>query len=1405
MHPEQDPSPSPSPFPSPNPSSFLRDISNFKTPKTSFQNPNPNPNPLFFTASKQTAFSSTTTPSSSASALRRRRTSALPSRSKAARCLKALELEQSQSSRKAQIRRQKSVEAQSRSISVWLNFLFRNPRLCGCDAFVWNGADKSESVEGVAGRKKRESLKGGPRVGTDRAWRSPKRQRPAVDAGFSAGKAVLGFASLEASLRGVCSFEDLVERMGMYLSPDSQNEVLSVMSRVVKNIDEGRLRMKAHCPIVTDVGLKEKSTRVLMCYNLTWLRIGMHIVFGGDSLLPSEDGNSDKDGLFLNMIIEKQFFSHSDLAKSFSYNKLVEGLYRPGYFEALGSVILKRFLLLVLILDRAKCQSTLPLKYGIDGKDGGSPLLFNCKSHIKSSRQVIHEFLSKVMHGEGDLLAHLVIIGYKVLHQQTPLSEYDFSVTNLFEDLQDGVRICRAVQLLQCDSSILSKIAVPSDSRKKNLLNCGIAMQFLKQAGLPLLDEDGVSIGVEDVVNGDKELTLALLWNIFVNLQVPLLINKVLLAEEISKVKASITTSSHMEMLLEWIQAICKAFAVNVDSFASLVDGKALRYLVDYYFRNVLHVTSSLSESFDASGEHSLLHNIDNTVATYNFVLVQKVTTMLGNFPEVLQISDILENHLACNERSVIILFVFLSSVLIGRKEMDKLHIERLMGWNCCSLGARSNGNDRRLEMKPSSTSEHLLGAENGDLFNIILSPETGVLDSRTLDHDGFHEHQEECAAKVIQSHFRGSIERHSYLKMKAATLVLQAVIQAWLKATDRITTYECVRTIFQKQSPGCFKSSNIYQRYYHFMIERHTYVRIRKSVILIQRAVRKWIRQGHQWNSSNALEAKASADLLNAASIMQSYIRGRIVRSRYVLMPTKSQKIEPLYEEISAAIKIQSHWKSWCLRRDFQHQRKAIIKIQSSFRCFNVRKKFNERRQAAIEIQRFSRGYIARNKLLGHHYLHSRRLLICFPNQSRSSCVQSFQLKILLNSVLKLQLWWKRVLFLKSRIRATLLIQSHIRGWLARREAYRKLLGIVIIQSHFRGWLMRRDFLYQRKAIIKIQSSVRCFRCWKEFNQCRLATIEIQRFIRGQNTRDKLLDASSLRSKIYVVSLEGMKSTCFWNFELEILLGSVVKLQRWWRRVLYIKLKKKSVIIIQSHIRGWIARRESRQAKERIVLIQSYWRASLVRKDSREQLLDLRRRMQRSAANVDNGDRLMSRLVFALSELLSDSVSDILHTCATLAMATEHSQKCCETLVDAGAIDALLKQIRKANRSAPYQEVLKHAFSTLRNLIRYPHLAVILVNTNGSVETIFWELLRNKGEGYFVVSALLKKLCSTQEGLQAVCKLPAFLKRLNSLSEDLERKASMERRNPRLAAARGNTEHRLSEALELLQIVTNR
>lgn len=64
------------------------------------------------------------------------------------------------------------------------------------------------------------------------------------------------------------------------------------------------------------------------------------------------------------MVIGKFFFfTHECLAKAYAYNKMVEGVYGFGYYENLGNVILKRILLLVIVLDKAK--SCLPLHLGM--------------------------------------------------------------------------------------------------------------------------------------------------------------------------------------------------------------------------------------------------------------------------------------------------------------------------------------------------------------------------------------------------------------------------------------------------------------------------------------------------------------------------------------------------------------------------------------------------------------------------------------------------------------------------------------------------------------------------------------------------------------------------------------------------------------------------------------------------------------------------------------------------------------------------------------------------------------------------------------------------------------------------------------------------------------------------------
>lgn len=39
---------------------------------------------------------------------------------------------------------------------------------------------------------------------------------------------------------------------------------------------------------------------------------------------------------------------------------------------------------------------------------------------------------------------------------KVPIVEYNFNVSNLLEDVRDGVRLCRVVQLLKCDTSVFS-------------------------------------------------------------------------------------------------------------------------------------------------------------------------------------------------------------------------------------------------------------------------------------------------------------------------------------------------------------------------------------------------------------------------------------------------------------------------------------------------------------------------------------------------------------------------------------------------------------------------------------------------------------------------------------------------------------------------------------------------------------------------------------------------------------------------------------------------------------------------------------------------------------------------------------------------------------------------------------
>lgn len=137
------------------------------------------------------------------------------------------------------------------------------------------------------------------------------------------------------------------------------------------------------------------------------------------------------------------------------------------------------------------------------------------------------------------------------------------------------------------------------------------------------------------------------------------------------------------------------------------------------------------------------------------------------------------------------------------------------------------------------------------------------------------------------------------------------------------------------------------------------------------------------------------TSDLVNAAVVIQKHLRGWLARSKYVkgvskidvtlnLCQEKDVHDLPTNEDIFqiacknsilhnslqnkefSAVKIQSNFRCWLLRRRFQNQRAGILRIQSDFRmsrCWKAYKKYKIANASATLIQSFVRRWITQRE----------------------------------------------------------------------------------------------------------------------------------------------------------------------------------------------------------------------------------------------------------------------------------------------------------------------------------------------------------------------------------------------------------------------------------------------------------
>lgn len=292
-----------------------------------------------------------------------------------------------------------------------------------------------------------------------------------------------------------------------------------------------------------------------------------------------------------------------------------------------------RSLLMVALLDKARLCPELSLPC----------CLFVPSSPHKSSDAVLQALGHLLLPSIGDITRPLNHLNYSVQYKQNPLQEYEYRINNLAVDLRNGVLITRLVELLlypsasfllehQRDRGETATLAMPTGevlsllqgehdwplsqhlkfpctSRVTKLFNVQIALSALSGVrGVGVIAQD---IRAEDIVDGYREKTIALLWGLVGKWGLGGLLDWDDVRKEIRRLKLKIECCSqhtserehdchdedgeeeedfeeeyqrHEFLLQRWVSCLAQLRGMRVDNLTtSFADGRIFESIVDEY------------------------------------------------------------------------------------------------------------------------------------------------------------------------------------------------------------------------------------------------------------------------------------------------------------------------------------------------------------------------------------------------------------------------------------------------------------------------------------------------------------------------------------------------------------------------------------------------------------------------------------------------------------------------------------------------------------------------------------------------------------------------------------------------------------------------------------------------------
>ncbi|XP_041346699.1 abnormal spindle-like microcephaly-associated protein homolog, partial [Gigantopelta aegis] len=874
-----------------------------------------------------------------------------------------------------------------------------------------------------------------------------------------------------------------------------------VMSRLEIEIESGRLAIRCDRSPHSDVGAREALLQMLLSYNPIWLKLGLETIFGEEIVVIN---NQQSLSQVLSLYIQSRLLNNHQIADQY-YQPTVLGHYGQGFNEALCQFILKKFLLLILLLDKAKLTRLID----------HNPCLFVKDAQIKSSREMLLSFSRNFLSGEGDLTRHLQHLGYSVSHVQSSLDEFDYTVTNLATDLQDGLRLTRLAEILTGEWKFSELLRTPATTKMQKLHNVEIALKsFSNYLNIP------AGTTTQSIVEGHREKTLTLLWAIIFHFKLPLLGSVPLMVH----FKDMSNTLPDEKVVIAFVSYLChRLLLLRKETRSAVILQRAWRRIQSKR-KEMLHLArankrltatikiQSTYKAFRQRKQYLIILKSVRTIQSYiraTLTAKQQRVAYLKLRASVIVLQSYMRRWqkywratlLANRQRKAYM--ELKQTVVVLQSHYRRYQVQKMLAkqnraatilqshkyWRATLLANRQR--KTYMELKQAA---------------VVLQSHYRRYQKVAVQREITRQHQ---AATIIQSWIRRYNQRKQYLTLKHSVIVLQMYWRATLACKKERMTY-----CRMKEAASC---TITLQKYWRATLlanrQRKTYMELKQAAVVLQSHYRRY-----QVQQYIAIQH-------SAAMTIQANVRGYLVRTSYLALKKIVQTLQTYWKAMllarrqrkrylemkQAAIVIQSHFRRWQVEQQVKLQHTAAIVLQSHYRAYVTRKYFLVLKTATILIQTYWRAtlvartqhqkylemkYAARVIQTSYRHYRKYKAAICIQAYVKAFLTRQQYMR-LKNAAIIIQARWRAQLAMRQTRTEYLMIydcivflQACTRRQLALKRYQALRQASITLQAHTRGYLTQKVYKSQKQAAIKIQSCLRGYWTQRNYQQMRKAAI---------------------------------------------------------------------------------------------------------------------------------------------------------------------------------------------------------------------------------------------------------------------------------------------------------------------------